>query len=355
MSSHLNEHGITHLRHVDLAVTDYETQRAFYRDTWGLTEQGTDSGLSYFAAEGSPEQYVVRLRQSDEKRLDLIAFGAQDRAAVDALAAQLGSNGVQLVGEPGELQTAGGGYGFRFFDIDGRTIEISADVETRQHRAIEEGEAIPVRISHAVMNSNDPNKTMAFYSDVLGFKLSDTLWSEHMGEMMHFMRCNDWHHSLAIAKGPHTSVHHVSFEMRGLDEYMRGTGRVMRAGIKKIWGPGPPQRRQQHVLLLPRPERQHHGVHDRAREDRGRRVAPLGLRHRRPDDPGRLGHRGPDVGDHRPRLVQRPRQGRLRRPACLGGRAASASDGGRAASASERRRDPSSRPRNERLELKWDE
>ena len=26
--------------------------------------------------------------------------------------------------------------------------------------------------------------------------------------------------------------------MRGLDEYMRGTGRVMRAGIKKIWGPG---------------------------------------------------------------------------------------------------------------------
>jgi len=30
----------------------------------------------------------------------------------------------------------------------------------------------------------------------------------------------------------------VSFEMRGLDEYMRGTGRVMRACIKKVWGPG---------------------------------------------------------------------------------------------------------------------
>jgi glyoxalase/bleomycin resistance protein/dioxygenase superfamily protein len=59
-----------------------------------------------------------------------------------------------------------------------------------------------------------------------------------MGEMMHFMRCNDWHHSLALAKGPHTAVHHVSFEMRGLDEYMRGTGRVMRAGIRKVWGPG---------------------------------------------------------------------------------------------------------------------
>jgi catechol 2,3-dioxygenase-like lactoylglutathione lyase family enzyme len=173
-----------------------------------------------------------------EKRLDLISFGATDEAAVDALAARLGSRGVRLVGQPGKLQTAGGGYGFRFFDIDGRTIEISSGVQTRQHRAVEEGEAIPVRISHAVMNSNDPTATKDWYSEYLGFKLSDTLWSRHMGEMMHFMRCNDWHHSLAIARGPHTSVHHVSFEMRGLDEYMRGTGRVMRAGIKKIWGPG---------------------------------------------------------------------------------------------------------------------
>ena len=84
--SHLNEHGITHLRHVDLAVPDYETQRTFYRDTWGLTEEGKDGDLSYFAAEGSPEQYIVRLRQSDEKRLDLIAFGMTDAAAVDAFA-----------------------------------------------------------------------------------------------------------------------------------------------------------------------------------------------------------------------------------------------------------------------------
>ena len=109
--SHLNEHGITHLRHVDLAVTDYETQRTFYKDTWGLTEVGTDGNLSYLAAEGSPEQYVIRLRQSDDKRLDLISFGSESVETVDALAAKLSSQGVQLVGEPDKLQTAGGGYG----------------------------------------------------------------------------------------------------------------------------------------------------------------------------------------------------------------------------------------------------
>jgi hypothetical protein len=51
-----------------------------------------------------------------------------------------------------------------------------------------------------------------------------------MGEMMWFMRVNSWHHSLAIARGPHPALHHASFELRGLDEYMRGTGRVLRAG-----------------------------------------------------------------------------------------------------------------------------
>jgi len=34
------------------------------------------------------------------------------------------------------------------------------------------------------------------------------------------------------------SLHHASFELRGLDEYMRGTGRLLRAGVEKIWGPG---------------------------------------------------------------------------------------------------------------------
>jgi len=32
--------------------------------------------------------------------------------------------------------------------------------------------------------------------------------------MMWFLRVNRWHHSLAIARCPHRSLHHASFEMR---------------------------------------------------------------------------------------------------------------------------------------------
>ena len=229
---------ITHLRHVDLAVPDYARQRTFYTATWGLTTVAEDSGIVFLAAEGSPEQYVVRIRQDDDKRLDLIAFGAQDPPAVDALAQRLAGDGVRLVVEPGALNTPGGGYGFRFFDVDGRTVEVSSGVAPRAHRRIEERESIPVRLSHVVINSANPQATVAFYERHLGFRLSDTLTHPAMGNLMWFLRCNAWHHSLGITRAPHVALQHVSFEMRGLDEYMRGSGRLLRAGVEKVWGPG---------------------------------------------------------------------------------------------------------------------
>jgi catechol 2,3-dioxygenase-like lactoylglutathione lyase family enzyme len=229
---------ITHLRHVDVAVPDYDKQVAFYRRKWGLTETGRDGDISYFAAEGSPEQYVVRVRRSVEKRLDLVAFGAPDRAAVDTLAGRLATSGVQLVSEPDQLQTPGGGYGFRFFDVEGRTVEISADVAPRAHRKIDEREDIPVRLSHVVLNSPEPERMMAFYEKHLDFRLSDTLVHPRLGGVMWFLRCSPQHHSMAISRCPHVSLHHASFEMRGLDEYLRGSGRLIRDEVPKIWGPG---------------------------------------------------------------------------------------------------------------------
>ncbi|MCU7729584.1 VOC family protein [Actinoplanes sp. KI2] len=229
---------ITHLRHVDLAVPDFDKQVDFYTGLWGLSRVADDSGVVFLAAEGSPEQYIVRIRKDEQKRLDLIAFGVATPADADALAERLLAAGVQLITRPGAMDTPGGGYGFRFFDLDGRTVEISAGVEPRRHRKIEPRESIPVRLSHVVLNSPDAAATRDWYTRHLSFALSDTLAHPHLGEMMYFLRCNPQHHSLAIASGPHTSLHHASFELRGIDEYMFGTGRLLRAGIRKIWGPG---------------------------------------------------------------------------------------------------------------------
>lgn len=224
---------ITHLRYVALATEDFTATVAFYEGIWGLYRVGGDSGVAFLGAVGSPEPYVIRVRAARERRTDLIAFGATSRAAVDLLAQQLGCGGVRMASEPGTLDTPGGGYGFRFFDPDGRLVEVSADVAAKAHRALEERESVPRRLSHVVVNSADLPALLAFYERYFGLRLSD--WLE---DRMAFLRCSADHHSLAIAYAPHPGLNHVSFEMRGIDEYMRGTGRMVRHGHSPLWGPG---------------------------------------------------------------------------------------------------------------------
>jgi catechol 2,3-dioxygenase-like lactoylglutathione lyase family enzyme len=229
---------ITHLRHVDLAVPDSDAQRHFYTDHWGLTEVATDDGISYLAAEGSPEAYAVRIRQSDAKGIETLSLGAADRSSVDQLTEQLVATGVSIASEPSDLTGPFGGYGVRFFDPDGRVIEVSAEVAGRTARTIEQGESIPVKLSHCVVNSTNPVATAEWYEKNLGFDESDRLISPELGTLMVFLRCNDTHHSIAIAGGPHASLHHLSFELRGIDEFLRGTGRLIRSGAELVWGPG---------------------------------------------------------------------------------------------------------------------
>src|SRR5580693_9975398 len=100
---------ITHLRHVDLAIPDYEKQLAFYTEVWGLAKVAEDSGIAFLAAEGSPERYIIRLRKDTGKRLDLVSFGAASAQDVDTLAERLLANNVRLAQEPGPLATEGGG------------------------------------------------------------------------------------------------------------------------------------------------------------------------------------------------------------------------------------------------------
>lgn len=228
---------VSHLRYTALAVPNFEQERDFFVNAWGLTEVHAEDGLSYLAAEGSSEPFILRLRR-DQKRVDLAGFGVDGIADLEALADKLHGEQVRFVHEPQELSGFGGGYGFRVFDGDGRVLEFSTGYQTREARRIREREPIPVKLSHVVFNTSDLATTTQWYIDHLDFTISDSLIRPDGSDLMHFMRCNANHHSLAVASGPHHSLHHLSFEMRGIEEWMRGSGKILRAGARMVWGPG---------------------------------------------------------------------------------------------------------------------
>jgi catechol 2,3-dioxygenase-like lactoylglutathione lyase family enzyme len=198
---------VTRMRNVSVAAPNFDEAVTFYRDIWGLTQIEGEPNMAYFAAEGSPEQYILRIRKSDEKRVDALALGVDSASDVDAIAADLASSGTRFVSEPGTLQTPGGGYGFRFFDPDGRVVEVSSDVAERPFRELEEKESIPRKLSHVVLSSPNADETIAFYQQKLGFKLSD--WIE---DSMCFMRCTTDEHNLAIFRGEKAQFNHAAFE-----------------------------------------------------------------------------------------------------------------------------------------------
>jgi catechol 2,3-dioxygenase len=90
----------------------------------------------------------------------------------------------------------------------------------------------PTKISHVVLNSAHTDDQVPFFTDVLGFQLSD---SSHM---MEFLRCSADHHSIAIFRNNGPSLNHVAYEVPNMDGLMRGAGRLKQNGFDIEWGVG---------------------------------------------------------------------------------------------------------------------
>ncbi|GCE43956.1 VOC family protein [Rhodococcus sp. USK10] len=225
-------HPITHVRSVTIAVEELATASNFYRDLWQLDLVTKDDGKAYFGT-GCADNYAIKLRENDVAGIELTTFDVTDRAGVDFLAKRVADSGAQIIREPGDRSDFGGGYSCIFFDCDGRAIELAAEIDQRIFREVEAGESRPKFISHVVFNTANLQKTIRWYGEVLGFKISD--WLQ---DFFCFMRTGRWHHIIAFAQSKNTSLNHVSFELYGIDEFMRGTGRMMRAGHQPLWGPG---------------------------------------------------------------------------------------------------------------------
>ncbi|HWK42784.1 MAG TPA: VOC family protein [Croceibacterium sp.] len=223
---------ITEIRYVGYGVEDFDAERRFYAEDWGLIEVAAEDGLGWFKAQGADEHHVVRLHKSDTNHVEVIALATQSRGDVDALHSNVSAAGCRIIHSPQELQAPGGGYGFRFFSPDGLPFEVSAAVEPLEKRTMKRWEGLPVKISHIVLHSPDHQAAVKFFCDVLGFRVSDWL-----GDFMCFLRCNSAHHRLAILPGP-PCLNHVAYDMLGVDDMMCGASRLRQRGTELRWGPG---------------------------------------------------------------------------------------------------------------------
>lgn len=98
------------------------------------------------------------------------------------------------------------------------------------------------KIGHAVIFVSDIERSKRFYTEVLGFQVSDIYPGSMMPGGMVFLRCNGDHHCLALVgdqgmgKGGDAangkSLHHIAFELATIDEVFRARDHLVAHGTK---------------------------------------------------------------------------------------------------------------------------
>jgi catechol 2,3-dioxygenase len=96
------------------------------------------------------------------------------------------------------------------------------------------------KIGHVVLRAGNLPKSVAFYTGVLGFAISDIYPEEMVPGGMVFMRCNADHHGVALVGAmPGLSekreLHHMAFEVDTLDEVFHARKRLREHGVPIVF------------------------------------------------------------------------------------------------------------------------
>jgi 2,3-dihydroxybiphenyl 1,2-dioxygenase len=92
----------------------------------------------------------------------------------------------------------------------------------------------PQGLGHVVVSAAEPERSMRFYRDLLGFRLSDRITCEIHGYPVDvtFFHGGPRHHSVAIG-GPHRKrIHHFMLEVGSMDDVGLAFDRALRGGVR---------------------------------------------------------------------------------------------------------------------------
>ena len=92
------------------------------------------------------------------------------------------------------------------------------------------------KIGHVVLNVQDAERSTRFYTEVLGFEISDVYPEEMVPGGMVFLRCNTDHHGIALvgstgAPSENVELNHIAFEVGSLDDVVRARDHLRRHGV----------------------------------------------------------------------------------------------------------------------------
>lgn len=225
---------------ITIGVPNVAETAAYYTE-FGLTR----CGEAAFTTVDGGEQ--LRIVHAPTRRLVELGVGADDPDDLHRIASRLAGLGAAHTLDDQRLTTTDPGTAVKVTIMPSeRIIRAAAPVPSyngpgRTERVNARAQAVlratpvrPRKLGHVVLGSTDHEASHRFFTDGLGFKVSD----EAPG-VAAFLRCSSDHHNVLLQPAPVRFLHHTSWEVEDVDEIGRGAHRMLEGHPERhIWGLG---------------------------------------------------------------------------------------------------------------------
>jgi 3,4-dihydroxy-9,10-secoandrosta-1,3,5(10)-triene-9,17-dione 4,5-dioxygenase len=238
--------GIASLGYLRIESTDVAAWREFGVRVLGLVEgRGPDGGALYLRMDDFPARLVILPGERD--RLLASGWEVAGAAGLAEIGQALDRAGVAVkTATSQELAERRVGQMLRFDDPSGNALEVFCGAALEHRPAVSPyGNRFITGLlgmGHAVLPVSDGEASLRFYTDVLGFRLRDSmrmapeLFGQPAGGpplWLRFLGCNPRHHSLALAPFPAPAgIVHLMIEVAALDDVGRAMDRCARRGAR---------------------------------------------------------------------------------------------------------------------------
>jgi 2,3-dihydroxybiphenyl 1,2-dioxygenase len=230
--------GVAQLGYLVFEVQKLDAWERFATGVLGLevAARRADGALA-LRMDGHRQRIVVEPGQADD--VTAIGWQVDDEAALRALAARLRAAGVEVSdGSEAEASARQVRRLLRFRDPAGIPSELFCGPALADEpfvgRVVRSGFVADERgLGHVVVSARDQAKSVAFYRDLLGFRLSDQIVTEYHGFHVDivFLHANARHHTVAIGQEQKRRIHHFLIEARSMDEVGLAFDRALAAGV----------------------------------------------------------------------------------------------------------------------------
>lgn len=235
------------LTSITLGVPDVSATAAYYTD-FGLTPAAPAPhapDVARFGTVDGGEQLAIAY--APRRRLLHLGVGVDDADDLDRVVRAMERLGIETVRSTTSVEAFDSGTQVRV------RVEIASHVESepapapvynapgaiarenaRAEAVVREGRVRPRKLGHVVLGSTDQEASQRFFTEGIGFKVSDMVKDEAA-----FLRCSTDHHNLLVQRAPINLLHHTSWQVDDVDEVGRGAAAMLEQDPERhVWGLG---------------------------------------------------------------------------------------------------------------------